>query len=107
MSLDLTDEELDAVWDDESGTPSPMTAAEMDARLLRNAERLREKIREQETQNAQLADLVTRYTRVLQDLRTETERTELEDGKASIETRRLRDTLLRLAENSVAVARTL
>lgn len=107
MSLDLTDEELNAIWDDESGTASPLTAAEINARLVKNTENLREEVREQEAQNAQQAELVTRYSEILQDLRAETERTDNKPGHNSMKTRRLRDTLLRLAENSVAVARTL
>ncbi len=65
MSLDLTDEELNAIWDDESGTASPLTAAEINARLVKNTENLREEIREQEAQNAQQAELVTRYSEIL------------------------------------------
>ena len=107
MVSELADEELDLIWDDESGAPSPVNATEIERRLGESSKRLRQEIRKQETQNAELAELVIRYTQVLQALKAEAERADSEQGQSPIETRRLRDTLLRLAENSVAVARML
>jgi hypothetical protein len=103
MERDLTDEELDAIWDDESGIPPPMSAEEMDVRLSENTTLLREKRQMIERQNRTIAELIARYTALLEEL--EAEKVTLPPVERSLETVRLRDTLLQLAESSMTVAR--
>lgn len=105
MERDLTDAELDATWDDESGTEPPMTADEMDVRLTENTKLLREKRLMIERQNRTLGELIARYTALLEEL--DAEQTNAPSVNRSPENIRLRDTLLQLAERSMTVARTL
>lgn len=98
MDDNVTDEDLMRVWDDESGTPPPMTAAEMDRRLETSTERIRRGNDLLEARNRVLEDLLGRYSAVL-------ERLEADRGENGELTRpELRRLLTDLAEHTAALA---
>ena len=104
MSHDLTDDELNAIWDDESGTPPPMTAAQMDERLERHTTALREERLAFEAQTASLQALIAQYKTVAEELHKEARQSPVERSRETIH---LRENLLRLAKHSLTVAQSL
>lgn len=96
MGEELTNEELDAIWDDESGTPAPITAAQMDARLEKNIAMRREERLAFQEQTVALQELIAQYESVVEELQ--------KTAPHSPETVQLRNSLLRLAKHSLAVA---
>ena len=99
MNEERTSDELDAIWDDESGTPTPLTAAQMDARLAQHTAAHREERLTFEEQTMSLQELIAQYETVAEELQKETHR--------SLETIHLRNNLLRLAKRSLMVAQSL
>ena len=93
MNEERTSDELDAIWDDESGTPMPLTAAQMDARLAQHTAARREERLAFEEQTTSLQELIAQYKTVVEELQKETHR--------SPETIHLRNNLLRLAKRSL------
>lgn len=104
MNEALTDDELDAIWDDESETPPPMTAAQMDERLEAHTAALREERLAFGAQTATLRDVIAQYETVARELREEARHS---SAQRSPETIHLRDNLLRLAKRSLSVAQSL
>ncbi|GAB4454235.1 MAG: hypothetical protein OHK0029_08660 [Armatimonadaceae bacterium] len=68
MNEKLSNDELDAIWDDESGMPPPMTAAQMDARLEQRIAALREERLAFEEQTAALQELIAQYEAAISEL---------------------------------------
>ncbi len=68
MNAELTDDELGAIWDDESGTPPPMTAAQMDERLITSTERVRSETQQLEVVREELHGVLLRKAALLEKL---------------------------------------
>lgn len=107
MGDDLTDEQLMAIWDDESGTPPPMTAAEMDHRLEAANERRRLYNDRLEARTRTLEDLRGQYSAVLERLEAARPAPDEKPATPGRDTEELRRLLKDLAEQTSAVAASL
>jgi predicted nucleic acid-binding Zn-ribbon protein len=76
--------DANAIWDDESGTPPPMTAAEMDKRLEASTERMRAYNEALENLNRELESIIAAKAALIQ--RIDEEWRQIETERATIAT---------------------